>query len=79
MLSLFAETVIVHDRFAGPVAAWSFGEMLIALIILGGAVGITLIALRQFGLTIPPWLLQMLGIVAVVVVAVMLLKVVLGM
>lgn len=78
MFPLLADAVIIRDRFAGPPAAWSFGEILIALVILGGAAGIFLIAMRQFGLQVPQWVLQMLGIVAVVLVAVVLIRFVLG-
>ncbi len=62
----------------GNIQQWSFGQILIAIIVIAGAIAITIIALRQFGMTLPQWLIQMLIVVAVVIVAVFLLRVVLG-
>jgi hypothetical protein len=71
MVSMLAE-VVGGGRAADP------GGILIWIVIIAAAVGIALIALRVFGLVPPPWVWQILGIVACAVVAILAIRFVLS-
>ncbi len=60
--------------FALYQGAWGIEEILILIVIICGAVGIVIIACRYFGVTIPDWLIKIIGIVVVVVVAILAIK-----
>jgi hypothetical protein len=47
------------------VAGYSIAQLLILIVAVAACCGLVLIACRQFGVTIPPWVLQVLTIVAV--------------
>ncbi len=53
---------------------WGIEEILIAIVIIAGAVGVTLVALRVFKVTIPEWLVKIVVICVVVVVAIMAIR-----
>lgn len=53
---------------------WTFGNIVIAVIVIAGIIGIALVACRVAGIVIPNWVWQILGIVAVVVIAVIAIK-----
>lgn len=53
---------------------WTIGEVLIAIVILAACIGIVYVALRQFGIAIPGWVVQIFWIVVVAVVAVVAIK-----
>ncbi len=55
--------------FAGIGHGWSLIDILKGVIIIAAVVGIVLIALRVFGVALPVWLWQIIGIVAVCIVA----------
>ena len=55
---------------AGRFGGWGLLEIIIAIVIIGAAVGIMYIALRQFGVAIPPWAIQVFWIVVVAFVAI---------
>ena len=54
----------------GPVSTWGFGDWIIAIIIVCACIGILYIALRQFGIEIPQWLVRIIVICIVAVVAI---------
>ncbi len=54
--------------------AWGVEEILILIVIICGAVGVVIIACRYFGVTIPDWLIKIIGIVVVVIVAIIAIK-----
>ncbi len=55
--------------FAGIGHGWSLIDILKGVIVIAAVVGIVLIALKVFGVTLPIWLWQIIGIVAVCIVA----------
>lgn len=65
--------------FQGPVGAWSFGEILIALIMIGAAIGIAYVFFQYIGWQPPPWLIKIIMIVVVACVAIIAIRMVLGM
>jgi hypothetical protein len=46
----------------------------ILCVIIAGVIAIAIIALREMGITIPPWFLKILMIVAVVIVAIIAIR-----
>ena len=61
-----------------PVATWSFGDWIIAIIIVAACIGILYVALRQFGIEIPQWLMRIIMICIVAVVAIAAIRFVLS-
>ncbi len=57
---------------------WSFGEILVAVVILAACIGIVYVAMRQFGVSIPAWAVQIFWIVVVAVVAILAIRFVLS-
>ena len=55
-------------------AASAFASWIILAIVAAGIIGIALIAIRAAGLDIPPWVIQILWIVLVVLVAVVAIR-----
>lgn len=53
-----------------PVATWGFGDIIIAIIIVAAVLGVMYIALQQFGVAIPVWLVRIIVICIVAVVAI---------
>ncbi len=53
------------------VAGYTFGEIAIAIIIIAAVVAVVYIALRQFGVAIPPWVIQIFWVMCVAVVAIL--------
>ncbi len=54
--------------------AWTLENILIAVVIVAAMVALVWIALREFKITIPPWVLQILWVVAVAFVVIMAIK-----
>lgn len=59
----------LHDPMS-----WSFGNIAIGLVITVVIIGVIVIVLRVAQITIPPWLLQIIGLVALGVVAILAIK-----
>lgn len=72
MLTLFAQ--VVQRGFD-----WSIGGILIAIVVIAAAVALVYVALRQFGIAIPAWAVQVFWIVCVAIVVIFAIKLVLGM
>ncbi len=53
---------------------WSWPDLFIAIIIVGACIGIVLVALRVFGLSIPEWAKQIFWIVVVCCVAILAIR-----
>lgn len=60
------------------IGGYSIIQLIVVAIILAGAFGILFIVLRQTGVAIPPWAIQIFWIVLVVVVAVIAVKFIAG-
>lgn len=74
-------TLLAHAPrvwFQGGIHSWSFGEFLIAIVIIAAAIAIACVAVRAFGLTIPAWLVQIFWIVIVCCVAIFAIRFVLS-
>lgn len=52
------------------VGAWSFGEVIVAIIIIAAVLGIAYAALNYFGVQIPPVVLKIIGIVLIAALAI---------
>lgn len=57
---------------------WSLGEILIAVVVIAAAIALVYVALRQFGVDIPPWAKQAFWIVIVAFVIVLAIRLVLS-
>lgn len=57
--------------------AMSFGEILVLIIVVAACIGILYVALRAFGVGIPPWVVQIFWIVVVAFVAILAIRFVL--
>lgn len=53
---------------------WTLESILVAVVIIAAAVGIVLVALRAFGITVPPWVVQIFWICVVALVAILALR-----
>jgi hypothetical protein len=53
---------------------WSIGQILIAIIVIAGCVGIAWIAVQASGIQVPPWVIRIVWIVIVVVAAVVAIR-----
>lgn len=61
------------------IRSWTFGEILIAIIIVAACIGILWVALKQFGVEIPQWTVTIFWIVVVAFVSILAIRFVLGM
>jgi len=61
------------------VAGYSLGQLAIAVVIIAAIVALVYVALRQFGITIPPWVVQVFWIIVVAFVVIAAIKIVLSM
>jgi hypothetical protein len=61
------------------VAGYSVGQLLILVVVIAACCGLVLIACRQFGVTIPQWVIQVLSILAVACVVIFAIRLVLSM
>lgn len=53
---------------------WGFAEFIIAIIVLAAIIAVMYVALRQFGITIPGWVIQIFWILVVCVVAILAIR-----
>ncbi len=65
--------------FQGPVAGWGFIDLLILIVIVGACVALMYVALRQFGVAIPAWVVQCFWIVVVAFVVIFCIRLIAGM
>lgn len=68
MFSLLADVVVVGG------GGWGISQILIAILIIGAVIAIVFIGLRQCGITIPPAVVQILWIVAIVALCIIAIK-----
>lgn len=64
--------------FAQVWRTWSISELAIAIVIIAAIVGLVYVALRQFGVAIPAWVVQVFWIVAVAIVVILAIRFVAG-
>jgi hypothetical protein len=53
---------------------WTWGNVLIAVVIVAACVAVVYIALRAYGITVPPWVAQIGWVLVVAVVAVLAIR-----
>jgi hypothetical protein len=61
------------------VGSYSVGQIAILIVVALAVCGLVMIAVRQFGISIPQWVVQVLTIVVVAIVIIMAIKFVLSM
>lgn len=71
MLTLLAQAV-------GP-AGWSIGQIAIAVILIAAIVAVVFIAVRAFGLPIPQWVWQVIGVLIVAFVCILAVRLLMSM
>jgi hypothetical protein len=57
---------------------WSWGDILIGIVVLAAVIALVYVALRQFGIEIPQWFKQVIMIVVVAVVVILAIRFVLA-
>lgn len=57
---------------------WGIGEIAIAIVVIAAVVALVVVALRQFKVTIPPWVIQVFWILVVAFVVILAIKFVLS-
>lgn len=55
-------------------STWTFVDIMVAIVIVAACIGIMYVALRVFGVTIPPWVIQIFWICVVAVVAILAIR-----
>lgn len=55
-------------------AGWSIGEIAIAIVIIAAVVAVVYVALKQFGIAIPQWVIQIFWIIVVAIVAILAIR-----
>lgn len=76
MLSLLPLFAQIHN---GGGFEWSIQNILLAIIVIAGAVGVVLILLKVFNVQIPGWVVQIFWVVLAVVVGVFAIKLIFSM
>lgn len=71
-------SVLAQIAGGGGIASWSLGSILIAIVVIAACVALVYVALRQFGITIPPWVVQVFWIVVVAIVVIFAIRLVLS-
>lgn len=61
------------------VGAWTITHWLIVIIVVAACIGVMMVALKQFGVQIPPWAVTIFWIVVVAFVAIVAVKLLMGM
>jgi hypothetical protein len=61
------------------VPTWSLGEILIAIVVIAACVALVYVALRQLGIAIPGWVVQVFWIVVIAFVVILAIRLVLSM
>lgn len=64
--------------FQGGIATWSLIDIIIAIVIVAACVAIMYVALRQFGVSIPQWVITIFWIVVVAIVAIFAIRFIAG-
>ncbi len=73
----FAQVVVERRGFFGM--GWGIGEIAIAIVIIAAIVALVYVALRQFGVSIPSWVVQCFWILVVAFVVVFCIKLLIAM
>lgn len=66
--------VILAQAARPLVGSWGIGEVLVALIVIAAVVAVFLIAVRNMGIAVPQWVVQILWVVGVACLAVVAIR-----
>ncbi len=66
--------MLLFALWSGPISSWGIGDIACALLVIAGIVAVFLIASKQLGFTLPPWVIQILWVLAVVFVGILAIK-----
>lgn len=77
MTALLADTLFAQAR-AGPFWGYTFVEVAIAIVVIAAVVGLVYVALQQFGVAIPPFIIRIFWIVVAAVLVIAAIKFVAG-
>ncbi len=69
MFTLFAQHVVVQGG-----GSWGIGDIVIAIVIIAAVVGVMYVALQQFGVTIPPFIVKIFWIVVAAIIAIVAIR-----
>jgi hypothetical protein len=75
ILAQFHRPILAQAR---PFFGWSLGELLIAVVIIAACVALVYVALRQFEIEIPRWMIQVFRIIIVALVIIFAIRLVLS-
>ena len=62
----------------GPVQTWGVVDLAVTVVIIAAVVALVYVALRQFNVSIPPWVVQCFWIVVVAVVVIFCIRLVIS-
>ncbi len=62
--------------FNGPIATWSIVDILVFIVIIAACVGLMYVALQQFGVSIPPFVVKCFWIVICAIVVIFCIRLV---
>jgi hypothetical protein len=65
--------------FVGPIGGWGIVDLLVFVVIIAACVALVYIALRQFNVAIPAWVVQVFWVVVVAFVVIFAIRLVAGM
>ncbi len=65
---------LLSDVVVGPARTWGLAEIVIAIIVIAAVVGILYVALQQFGIVIPPFVVRIFWIVMCAVIAILAIR-----
>ena len=65
--------------FQGGITSWSIGEIAIAIVIIAAVVALVYVALKEFGVSIPGWVVRCFWIVVICFVVIFCIRLVMGM
>ncbi len=77
MLALLAQHVVVQER--GPAWGYSWGELLVGIVIFAAVIAVVYVALNYFEVAPPPWAVKIFWIVIVAAVAIFAIRLLLSM
>ena len=69
----------VSAVLAVGLGGYSIGELMIGVIIVAAIIAITYIALKGFGIPIPPWFMQIVLVIVLCIVAVFAIRLIMSM
>lgn len=73
-MTSLASAMNILALWHGAYSTWNFSDWAVLIVILGAIIGLVLIAIKQFGLTIPSWAIQVFWLVVAAVVIIVAIR-----